>query len=280
MIYTNKLNLPKQFEKLDDEHKPIDKVFSVTELLKPSKEILLTRKYYDDIKIDIADIIPALFGTAVHNIMEQRVPDDYLAEQSVYAIFDIFGELYKIKGRCDLLSLKQQVIEDYKTCTTSKKDFEEWRLQGLMYAYLTFKTFNVIIRKLKFYALLKDWSKIKAATSSNYPQSPIFIWEYEISDSDYDFIESFMRDKLIEIINGGKSCTDEDCWYTGTQYAVYKNANDKKATYVTDDETDAHNYITNKCGGMGEIQVRKGNYIKCMYYCACNRFCEQYKERL
>ena len=41
-------------------------------------------------------------------------------------------------------------------------------------------------------------------------------------------------------------CTDEDRWYTGTKYAVYKKVGDARAAYVADTEKDAHNYITNK----------------------------------
>ena len=91
-------------------------------------------------------------------------------------------------------------------------------------------------------------------------------------------IEKWLRNKLQEIEYGWKflpRCTDEERWYTGTKYAVYKNVGDKKAAYVTDSEQDAHNYITNKCDGAGEIQVRKGEYLKCKYYCNCSKFCEK-----
>lgn len=282
MIYTNRQNLPEQFIPSEENKKPVDKVFSVTELLLSTHEILLQRKFFDKIEIDIADTIPALFGTAVHSIMEKKVPDDYLAEQSMYAMFDINGELYKVKGRCDLISLIHKIIEDYKTCSCSKiqkKDFKDWKEQGLMYSYLAWKFFNVIIRKIKFYALIKDWSKVKAASNSEYPQSPIFVWEYDVQDSDYDYIEEFMIEKLKDIHNTTimHLCSDEERWYTGTQYAVYKKVSDKRATYVTDDEQDAHNFIRNKCDGAAEIQVRKGEYLKCKLYCSCSKFCEQWK---
>ena len=281
MKYTNKLNLPSQFEHLDDEKEPVENVFSVTELLNSTHAILLTRKHFNDIEIDIADTIPALFGTAVHNVFESKVPEDCLSEQSMYCMFDINGVLYKIKGRCDLISLKNLFIEDYKTCSTSKiqkKDFEDWKNQGLMYCYLAWQTFGVIVRRITFYALMKDWSKIKASKSSEYPQSPIFVYTYNVNDSDYDYIERFMKNKLIDIINKSDICNDEERWYTGTQYAVYKNVGDKRAAYVTDDENDAHNYITNKLNGAGEIQVRKGEYLKCQLYCNCSKFCEQWRK--
>ena len=127
---------------------------------------------------------------------------------------------------------------------------------------------------------MKDWSKIKAANSSNYPSSAIYVWKYTIQDSDYDFIEQYIKNKLDEIntaIATGvlPECSDEDRWYTGTEYAVYKNAGDKKAAIVCDTEEEAHGYITNKCNGAGEIQVRKGEYLKCKHYCNCSKFCQK-----
>ena len=48
MKYTNKLNLPEVFVNIyknREEREPQINRFSVTELLKPTQEILLTRKY-------------------------------------------------------------------------------------------------------------------------------------------------------------------------------------------------------------------------------------------
>lgn len=284
MIITNKQNLPEAFLKYATEGNREYKEhrYSVTELLLPVREILLNRKHAHEIESDVSDTIPALFGTAVHNILEQYAPileTDVKAEESVEAVFgdDI------VAGRIDLLNLASESIEDYKTCSVSKvmkQDFEDWRLQGLAYALLVFKQKGIIIRHLKFYALMKDWSKIKSATASNYPASAVYIWKYDIQDSDYDYIEEYLKAKLRWInecieIDDLPECTNEEKWYTGTKYAVYKNVGDKKAAIVCDTEEEAHGFITNKCGGSGEIEVRKGEYLKCKYYCNCCKFCEK-----
>ena len=179
-------------------------------------------------------------------------------------------------------SVDEQLIEDYKTCTVSKitnKKFDDDRLQGLIYALMTYHETGILTHKLKFYNLIKDWSKIKASSITGYPSSPIYVWEYDIQDSDYDFISDYIKKKIISLENEEMNdCNDEERWYTGTKYAVYKKASDKRAAYVTDSEKDAHNYITNQCGGTGEIQVRKGEYLKCKLYCNLSKFCNQCKE--
>lgn len=276
MKYTNKLNLPEVFTKIyQDNNREINPHrFSVTELLSPTKQILLSRKYYNEIEEDISDCIPALFGSAVHKVFEENSNKD----EAEIKLEVEFGE-DTIVGIID--HAKDDEIDDYKTCSVSKvskKDFSDHETQIKLYALLRFKRDGIITRKGKLFYLMKDWSKVKSAYSSDYPKSPIYVHEFNIEDSDYDYAETYIKNKLAEIHDNtvGYLCSEEDRWYTGTKYAVYKNAGDKRAAYVTDSEEDAHNYITNKCNGAGEIEVRKGNYLKCELYCSVNKFCDQY----
>lgn len=272
MKYTNKLNLPECFTKLVSDKKPIPHRYSVTELLGSTKEIQLNRKYHDCIEIDISDCTNMLFGSAVHKLLEENSNP---SESEIK--FELSVDNCTIVGIAD--NIHDDEISDYKTATTSKKDFTDYEEQIYAYAWMRLKRDGIITRKGKNIILFKDWSKIKAATNSNYPQSPIYIHKFDINDSDYDYIEKKIKNKL-NILESGTiiDCTDEERWYTGTQYAVYKNVSDKRASYVTDNEQDAHNYITNKCEGAGEIKVRKGEYIKCKYYCNCSKFCEQWRK--
>ena len=281
MKITNKLGLPESFvmyaSKSDYGYK--ENRYSVTELLLPTREIILNRKYADEIETDVADSIPALFGTAVHNVLEANTPllKGLLTEQSIECQF---GE-DTVSGRIDLLDMNNLEITDYKTSSVSKvmrEDFNDFKLQGLAYAYMVYQRLGIIIKRLKFPCLLKDWSKIKSASSSNYPSSAIYIWKYEVQESDLDFIEGYIKDKLKSIHDAETElpeCTDEERWYTGTKYAVFRNAGDKRAAIVCDSEEEAHGYITNKYDGAGEIEVRKGEYLKCKYYCNCCKFCKE-----
>lgn len=281
MNLTNKLNLPSSFVQYakNHEHEYSDKTFSVTELLLPVREIILQRKFHDKLTQDVSDYIPALFGTAVHSVLEENTPEDKnLVSETNLSVS--FGE-YSISGRIDLLNFEELSIEDYKTCSVSKvakEDFEDWRLQGLMYAYLVWRDKHIILKKLKFYAIMKDWSKIKSQTSSNYPSSAVYVWEYQLQDSDYDFIEKWIERKLDDVVNAilkneVPDCTEEEKWYSGTVYAVYKKKDDKRAATLCNTEEEARGYILNKLNGIGEIQVRYGEDVKCKYYCPCSKFC-------
>lgn len=271
MKITNKLNLPEPFNSLvkKEVKEPVENRFSATELLLPVREIVLKRKYSHLLSEDVADMIPALFGTAFHKMME----DSDEGETEVKLELNL-GK-YTIVGKID--KVDNDTICDYKTCKVSKimkEDFDDDRHQGLIYAYLRLMTTGVKTKKLKFYNLMKDWSKIQQR--GNYPLYPIYIWEYDIQDSDYDYIEKFIKDKLRDIEEGFNelpACSDKEKWYTGTKYAVYKKEGDKKAAILCDSEEEARNYITNKCGGVGRIEIRRGENLKCKHYCLCSKLC-------
>lgn len=278
-MITNKLNLPESFMNyaIKDEHTIKENRYSVTELLKPVREILLYRKYADKINKDVSELIPALFGTAVHNVLENNTPlfANLYTEEPVEYEFDGIT----VSGRIDLLDLRKLTIEDYKTCSVSKimkQDFDDWKMQGLMYAYLLFKQRGIIIKFLKFYGLIKDWSKIKCATSANYPTSPIYTYVYQLQDSDYDYIEQWLKEKLNQLnCEVLPECTNEERWNTGDKYAVYKKAGDKRAYKIVNSEEEAHQLITNELEGAGEIEIRKGEDLKCNYYCDVCQFCKE-----
>lgn len=286
MQITNKLNLPESFVNYvnGDDHPVVPNRYSCTEILGSTREIILNRRYHDKISVDVADMVPALFGTAVHQILENNTPVLETGLETEYSVEVEFGNQI-LSGRIDLLNTKELSIEDYKTCSTTKvikKDFDDWYKQGMEYAYLVWLRRGIICRKLKFYALMKDWSKVKASIGGEYPASPIYVWEYSIQDSDYDFIARYIKVKLNDLYFAEAlpddqlpMCTDEERWYTGTKYAVYKKVGDTRAAYVADTQEDACNYISNKCEGAGEIVVRKGEYLKCKLYCSCSKFCKR-----
>ena len=272
-MVTNKHNIPEaivKFAESKEKTEYVENRYSVTELLLPTREIQLLRLHNGELEEDVSDMIMALFGTAAHKILEENAP----SENAEVKFETQVGE-FTIVGVADLIT--EDAIEDYKFTTTTKvqkQDFEDYRKQGLIYAWLNYLKTGDIKRKLRFHMLLKDWSKIKANVITGYPTSPIYTWEYNIQDSDYDYIEKYVKDKLADIKdNKNPQCSDEERWFTGNKYAVFKKTGDTRAAYVADTEEDAHNYSSNKCGGAGEIQMRPGDNIKCKYYCKVSKYC-------
>jgi len=271
MKITNKLNAPEPLYKLAvNSVRPINKeTYSVTEILNSTKSILLNRRYYDVLEIDVSDLIPAMFGTGVHKLFEMNTENG----QSELKL-----KLNNLTGICDLYH--DDIVEDYKTTSVSKvirKDFKEHLMQCIIYAYMIYMIYDKKVKKIRINYLMKDWTKIQSVTRTDYPQSPIYIYEYDLKDSDYDEAFTYINHKLKELkecenLPDGQlpECTDEEKWYTGDKYAVYKKEGDKRAVKVFETEQDA------KDSGLGEfIEKRPGEYLKCNYYCNVKQYCKK-----
>ncbi|MFR3452256.1 MAG: hypothetical protein ACLTSX_12620 [Collinsella sp.] len=71
MNLTNSLNLPRPFvSAAESDYKYTPKRYSVTALLKGTREAILQRRHDDEITQDVADMVWAVFGSAVHQILQ------------------------------------------------------------------------------------------------------------------------------------------------------------------------------------------------------------------
>ena len=138
MRITNRANLPTPFVRMaEDKYTITPKRYSVTTLLKPVREILLNRRHNEEIEQDCSDMIWLLFGKAVHSILEK-----YSSGVSEFTEEKLTVELengYTVSGVVDLYDIEKKEVVDYKTASTWKviyKDYEDWRKQGLAYAWL------------------------------------------------------------------------------------------------------------------------------------------------
>jgi len=288
MKITNKFNLPSGFynaASTDDTHTPVDKHYSVTTLLKPDRAILLERRHFDEIEEDVADRLWQVFGTAVHSILEKADTSGNVELAFNHNVFDD----YVLTGRLDILDAENGIIEDYKTASVWKiirADFDDWKRQGLMYAWLVLKSGKGYVNKIRFHALLKDWSpmdKKKAGyTKSYYPERAIYTYEYEISSQDYVEIENYIEQRFNSLIQSEKLTDDElpvcsqaERWNDGEKYAV-KKPGAARAMRVFDDKDEAEDFRLSNPGTI--IENRPGEDKRCNYYCSCCEFCTHYKK--
>lgn len=290
MIITNKYNLPKALVDTikNNQFAPTEKHYSVTTILSPTRSVLLTRRYFNEIEVDVSKCINQLLGTATHSIIEKF---DKTGFAEIYLKEEIIDGYY-LTGKCDLYDEENFCLVDYKTATVWKikfSDFEDWKKQGLMYAWLLRKQ-GKFVDKLKFYGLLKDWTarekRLADLKGDFYPETQVYEWCYEISENDMIEIEKYIKERFTELIenetipdNDLPDCGQIETWYTGDKYAVYKNETSAKAVRVLDSKEEAEDYIKNKLNGVGIIIHRKGEYRKCQDYCDCCKYCKYYEER-
>ena len=285
MNITNKYNLPQALVDLvkESQFKPKPNSYSVTALLQDDRELLLNKRHDDEIEKDVSEMINLVLGTSVHSLIEKF---DKTGFAEMYLKQEILPGWF-LTGKCDLYDEANATLVDYKTATIWKvtyQDFNDWRMQGLMYAWLLRKQFKYV-GTLKFHAILKDWSpRDKRLKGDDYPDCQVYTWEYKVTTQDMEDIEKFIYERFINLVKNESASDDDlpdcsDTWYTGDKYAVLKDASATRALRVLDSESEAQDYLVNKCNGVGVIIHREGEHRKCQDYCNCCKFCKYYKER-
>lgn len=263
MKITNNYGLPNELIEIlkKDERIPVPHIYSVTELLKPVKEIILWRRYYDIATQDASELITSAFGTAFHTMMESVGGDD--TEERIEV--EIYPGVY-LTGRYDKYA--NHILHDYKTTSVWKYrngDFTDYKRQGLMYAWQLRKK-GVYVEKCIFHLFLKDHSLSKASRDMNYPPVAYVTYEFDVTSSDLLAIEVFisLRIKQIESLLDTPDRelpmpTHDESWYTGDTYAVFKNGG-SRALKVFDKLDDATLYIGSASNLY--IEERKGEHLK------------------
>lgn len=323
MKITNKQKLPLPFvDAVSKEYKFKDKRYSVTTLLKSEREIMLQRRHNDEIEADVSDMIWAIFGTAVHSVLENSNSADHLLKEQFLSIPITLsdGDIYTLSGICDLFDTEAGEVVDYKVTSTFKalkKDYEDYRMQGLMYAYMISKikfykyksckdvaagidryTYSINLdledvnlkyeeayfkpKKAKFYMILRDWQKSKAKFDKDYPQSQVIPVVFRFTQKDFDFIEKWLIEKF-EKIKKAEQLADQDLPMCSDQDRwknpdVFAVMKKGRKTALRLLNTEQEAQDYSAKYGGDYIEYRKGEDRKCKEYCNCCDFCPYYKE--
>ena len=282
MKVTNNLHLPEAFVKsVSVERHNKAGCYSATTLNKGTKEIILQERHWEEFTTDAADNVWAIWGTAIHELFE-KIQDDNFHEEK----FDIKVSQSHVTGTVDSYDMNNGIINDWKTASVYKvmmSDFSDWHKQGMTYSWLL-KQSGLDVRRCRFIALLKDHSKTKAKIDKSYPQSPIFVYEFDVTPEDLELTEKRILAKVIEIEIAEKMpddeilpCTAEERWADNDKWAVMKNGR-KTAVRVFDVEVDAEQCVK-ELGDNHYIEHRPAVSRKCGDYCLCKDFCNFYKSQ-
>ena len=300
MVITNKFGLPEpiaNFARADKYTKGASDI-SVTTLIDSPRINILRSHHSDEIDVDVSDMVWALFGTAVHRVLETtKENDNVIVEERLYA--DIGG--WTLSGQLDhqeLLPDGTLQITDYKVTSVwsvilGKK---EWERQQNVYAWLVENSkdgkFNgTEVSSIRICAILRDWQRKKAEFDADYPQSPITMVELPL----WEHRDEYVADRLLihqeaqinfDMYDRLPLCSSEEQWAKPDTWAVKKKGQ-KRAIRVHHSEEEAVKHVNSNSAlremgqarhkGSCEIEHRKGELTRCASYCAVSEYCEQYK---
>ena len=294
-MITNKHGLPDSFLNYarSDKYSRGDADISVTQLIDAPQVLLLREKHQEETSTDVMDMIFALFGTAVHSVLETGKTPNVVKEQRLYDT--VRG--WKISGAIDQYEIlgDDLVITDYKVTSVWSVMFDkqEWINQLNVYAYLLEVHKQKPVTNIKICAILRDWNRTQARLKPDYPQHPVAyidipLWSMKdrikyVNDrvtAHQDARQMFdLEDKLTP-------CSDKERWAKEDKWAVIKKGN-KKAFRVFNNKQDAENLVYDLSDKLAldvhkrnhDIEFRKGEYTRCKSnYCGVADFCQQYKE--
>ena len=280
MTVTNNMRLPQAFvEAVSVERHNKPGSYSATTLNKGTKEIVLQERHWDELTVDAADNVWAVFGTAVHELLEKHNDGNFHEEK-----FDVPVSNSRVTGCVDSYDMEHAVINDWKTASVYKVmlgDFADWYKQGMTYAWLLNQN-GFEVRHCRFIALLKDHSKSKAKTESNYPQAPVFTYEFDVTPEELLATGERITAKIKEIEAAENltddeipECSKEERWADDDKWAVMKEGR-KTAVRVFDNEEQA-NLCKSQLGDNHYIEHRPAVSRKCGDYCLCKEYCSFYK---
>ena len=280
MKITNRLSLPYGLVKaVNTERHNAENCISATTLLQGIKHIVLTERHWDELEDDVSDRIWAIWGQAVHSLLEHEGKHDFTELEMSHKVGGI-----TVTGRIDNYDMQSGIVHDYKTASVWKaiyKDFAEWETQGMIYAWLLKKN-GLEVKKCRFIALLKDHSKTDALRNRQYPSQPVYVHEFPVTLAGLMKIDGFIKNRLREYERCRElkddeipPCTPIERWDKQTTYAVMKPGR-KSAVKLFDTVQEANARAT-ELGSAYFVENRRGESTKCRHYCLCCRFCDYYQ---
>ncbi len=292
MKYTNNKKMPASVVRActEDTYKrpENDHTFSVTETLKGDKEIILTRRHWNELERDVSSMGHILLGKGVHSVIEGYKQDNDIVEQTFEITVLVDGEWYTLRGTVDLV--EGVTIFDHKTTGVASYQINKeqgmassWYEQTVRYFWLLRRN-GIVVKGARILVILTDWKKSKLRTEANYPDSNIQTIEYDFKDQMVSDLDEDIHRKLFSLHENMKlsddeivECSPKERWQKETTYAVKKNGR-KTAMRVLPTFLEAEVWRANNKGDF--IEVRKGIDIKCAEWCECNGFCKYHLENL
>ena len=279
MTLTNKHNIPEVFVNAVQRHIHIGADYSASQMTKSGRMVMLEKRHKDEIVEDVLDRIWALFGTAVHSVLEGGEESQALVE----TYFDTtLPSGVRVSGITD--HYKNKRISDYKITSVWSYVFladkmDDFESQLNICKWL-FEKNDFEVNELNIVMIFRDWSKNQV--KDGYPDKqimeiPVKAWTHETTqqyiENRVDYYES-----LREIPdNDLPFCTLKERWAKPPRYAVMKQGA-KRAKRVLDTPEQAQDYIVREMlDGKHYIEERKGEEYKRCEYCSVSEFCNQYK---
>jgi len=295
MKYTNRQNFPEALVNLImlddyDYHvpKPGEKfVISVTALMSPPQQVQLRRRHWNDIIVDVDQMIFAARGKSMHGALE-RANKTGIVEDRVRKEF----EQGILTGKFDLLTSEDETaLVDYKDTSiyamNSDETVKRWSDQLNLYAYLA-RHSGYQVDSIEIVAFLRDFNR-RHREDPNMPDAAV--QRIVIEPKSDEEIERYINERLSLHVMAKEypdhelpPCAKDEKWYSGDTYKIRKEGRKSSIRNLPTIE-EAEAYCKQK-GFVEDGSLKKGYSIelvlgenkRCNSYCDVKDFCHQFKQ--
>lgn len=219
MKITNQFGAPQliyEFLKQDFyDHEEAKDTLSITTLIKPIQQIILTERYWDEIEVDCQHLFWSVLGSGVHAVL------DKVDCKNLKPVERLFTEIEgaKVSGKFDVIRGKK--LSDYKVTSAWSLvyggKFDDWIAQLSGYRWLYAESKKIMLEPVgSIIAIFRDW-RLNDTSKEGYPKFPLLeldmkLWKLEDT-------KKFYGDKVKEVLKYRKTkdkflppCTDEETW--------------------------------------------------------------------
>jgi hypothetical protein len=255
---------------------------SVTQLDTPPKVRLLTHRHKDDIVIDAEGEGHALFGEAMHYVIEKAQDKTYIKGTRISKI--IHDKI--LTGKFDLYDKFEARIEDYKTASVWTFIFnkDKWEKQLNCYQYLVKNVLKLHVSGLVAVVYFKDWYELESVKYDEYPPFNPYVFNVDMWDEQKQI--SYITERIDEHKKWEEKpddeipeCTPKERFKQPDKWAVYKSGKEdaSRAVRVWDSLQNAEQFVQSNPKGFTIVQ-RIGYDKRCHHYCKCRDFCHYWKK--
>ena len=318
MKYTNKHDVPLGLAVWlvadNYDYSSEEKYISATTLLKPLKQIILSRRVDESTSsTDVSELIARSMGTGLHDSIEKAWRFNYKTSLKALGYSDSLIEKIKINPTDDELEpdtipvyLEQRAVKelngwkvggkfdlvidgmlnDYKSTSVysyinSSKDMDYCQ-QGSIYRWLNPNKIKSDFIRINF--IFTDWSSVSAEREANYPKNKIAYKDITLMTEPET--EKFISNKLKQLNSYMDApeeaiplCTDEELWRAPTKFKYYsdKTKTNGRSQKNFDNQAEANKYWLVDKKGKGIVIAFPGLPKRCLY-CQAASICKQKKE--
>lgn len=294
-----------------DEYDYIPNTISATALMKPLKQVILSKRVTGIIQ-DLSDSTNPFLGKSVHAFIEKAWITNYKESLNLLGYSDSFIERVVVNPEGELLPNAIPVYMEKRSSkvvkgvtVTGKFDFvfdgkvsdfkctsvytyingnkdEDYRLQLSIYRWLNPTIITDDIGAIDF--IFKDWSAARELNSEGYPESSMIRKDFSLLSTDQ--VQSYVETKvssLILLMDADEDklprCSDDELWRKPPIWKYYKNPNNRtRSTKNFTDKRDAYTRL-HADGNVGVVVEVLGSVTACKY-CPAFSICKQKDEYL